>query len=85
MRAARLANAFVGTAIVALIGLLALQLWGRREALVALALGAVYIPLILVGQSVMSEPLFVLCLLGSIAVRACSSPHATAGWSWRAC
>ena len=36
-------------------------------ALVALALGAVYIPLILVGQSIMSEPLFVLCLLGAIA------------------
>jgi 4-amino-4-deoxy-L-arabinose transferase-like glycosyltransferase len=67
VRAARLANAVVGTAIVALIGLLAFQFWGRREALVALALGAVYIPLILVGQSVMSEPLFVLCLLGAIA------------------
>ena len=56
-----------GTGIVALIGLIAFQLWGRRVALVALALGAVYIPLILVGQSVMSEPLFVLCLLGAIA------------------
>ena len=64
---ARIANAFVGTGIVALIGLIAFQLWGRRVALVALALGAVYIPLILVGQSVMSEPLFVLCLLGAIA------------------
>ena len=57
----------VGTALVALIGLIAFQLWGRREALVALALGAIYIPLILVGQSVMSEPLFVVCLLGAIA------------------
>ena len=51
----------------ALIGVIALQLWGQREALVAMALGAVYIPLILVGQSVMSEPLFVLCMLGAIA------------------
>ena len=67
VRAARLANALVSTALVALIGLIAFQLWGRREALVALALGAVYIPLILVGQSVMSEPLFVVCLLGAIA------------------
>ena len=32
-----------------------------------MALGAVYVPLILVGQSVMSEPLFVLCMLGAIA------------------
>jgi 4-amino-4-deoxy-L-arabinose transferase-like glycosyltransferase len=46
---------------------IAFQLWGRREALAALALGAVYVPLILVGQSIMSEPLFVLCLLGAIA------------------
>ena len=51
----------------ALIGVLAFQLWGRRESLVAMALGAIYVPLILVGQSVMSEPLFVLCMLGSIA------------------
>jgi 4-amino-4-deoxy-L-arabinose transferase-like glycosyltransferase len=63
----RLANALVGTGIVALIGVIAFQLWGRREALAALALGTVYVPLILVGQSIMSEPLFVLCLLGAIA------------------
>jgi 4-amino-4-deoxy-L-arabinose transferase-like glycosyltransferase len=67
LEAARIANAFVGTGIVALIGVLALQLWGRRVALIAMALGAVYVPLILVGQSVMSEPLFVLCMLGSLA------------------
>ena len=34
-------------------------------------------PLILVGQSVMSEPLFVLCLLGAIAVR-----PAQTGYRW---
>ena len=58
---ARYVNALVGTGIVALIGVLARQLWGRREALVAMALGAVYLPLIEVGQAVMSEPLFALC------------------------
>jgi 4-amino-4-deoxy-L-arabinose transferase-like glycosyltransferase len=63
----RIANAFVGVGIVALIGVIAFQLWGRREALVALALGTVYVPLILVGQAIMSEPLFVLCMLGAIA------------------
>jgi 4-amino-4-deoxy-L-arabinose transferase-like glycosyltransferase len=67
VEAARLANAVVGTGIVALIGLIALMLWGRREALVAMALGAVYVPLIEVGQAVMSEPLFALCMLGAIA------------------
>jgi 4-amino-4-deoxy-L-arabinose transferase-like glycosyltransferase len=64
---ARIANAFVGVGIVALIGLIAFQLWGRREGLIALALATIYIPMILVGQSVMSEPLFVLCLLGALA------------------
>ena len=64
----------------ALIGVIAFQLWGRREALVAMALGAVYVPLILVGQSVMSEPLFVLCMLGAIAAARCG-----AGRCSRAC
>ena len=61
---ARLANALVGTGIVALIGMIALQLWGRRVALVAMALGAIYIPLILVGQSVMSRAAVRALLLG---------------------
>ncbi len=77
VEAARIANAFVGTGIVALIGLIAFQLWGRRVSLIALGLGAVYVPLILVGQSVMSEPLFVLCLLGAVA----SVLHSRA-WPW---
>jgi 4-amino-4-deoxy-L-arabinose transferase-like glycosyltransferase len=65
--AARIVNAFVGTGIVALIGVLAFQLWGQRVALVSMALGAVYVPLILVGQSVMSEPLAVLFMLAALA------------------
>lgn len=79
VEAARLVNAVVGTGIVALIGLIAFQLWGRREARVALAVGAVYVPLILVGQAVMSEPLFVLCMLGAIA---CLLHSRT--WPWAA-
>jgi len=63
---ARLVNALVGTGIVALIGVLARMLWGRREALVAMALAAVYLPLLEVGQAVMSEPLFALLMLGAI-------------------
>jgi 4-amino-4-deoxy-L-arabinose transferase-like glycosyltransferase len=66
-RAGRVANAFVGTAIVALIGVLSMQLFGRRVALVAMALGAVYLPLILVGGTLMSEPLFTALLLGALA------------------
>jgi 4-amino-4-deoxy-L-arabinose transferase-like glycosyltransferase len=63
---ARVAQALVGTVLVALVGLLAAQLWGRRVAILALALAAVYLPLILVGGSVMSEPLFDVFMLGAL-------------------
>jgi 4-amino-4-deoxy-L-arabinose transferase-like glycosyltransferase len=63
---ARIVNALVGTGIVALIGVLARMLWGRREALVAMALAAVYVPLLEVGQAVMSEPLFALLMLAAM-------------------
>jgi hypothetical protein len=65
--AGRVANALVGTAIVALIGVLSMQLFGRRVALAAVALGAVYLPLILIGGTLMSEPLFTALLLGALA------------------
>jgi 4-amino-4-deoxy-L-arabinose transferase-like glycosyltransferase len=67
LRVARIAQAFVGAAIVALIGVLAAQLWGSVAAIVALALGAVYVPLITVGGAVMSEPLFDVFMLASLA------------------
>jgi 4-amino-4-deoxy-L-arabinose transferase-like glycosyltransferase len=63
----RIANALLGTLVVALIGVIAAQLWSRRAALVAMALGAVYVPLILVGGSIMSEILFAALLLGALA------------------
>jgi 4-amino-4-deoxy-L-arabinose transferase-like glycosyltransferase len=77
-RAGRIANAFVGTAIVALIGLLAAQLFDRRIALAAMALAAVYVPLVLVGGSLMSEPLFAVLMLAALvaAIRHRRSPHA---------
>jgi 4-amino-4-deoxy-L-arabinose transferase-like glycosyltransferase len=62
----RIAQAFVGTAVVALIGVLAGQLFGAVAALLALGLAAIYVPLIVVGGSVMSEPLFDLCMLASL-------------------
>jgi 4-amino-4-deoxy-L-arabinose transferase-like glycosyltransferase len=63
---ARTVQAFVGTAVVALIGALATQLWGWATGLVATALGAVYVPLILVGGAVMSEPLFAMVMLATL-------------------
>ena len=64
---ARLLGAVIGTVLVALIGLVAGRLWGRRVALAALALGAVYLPLVLVGGAVMSEPLFAVFMVAAIA------------------
>jgi 4-amino-4-deoxy-L-arabinose transferase-like glycosyltransferase len=66
-RVARIAQAFVGAGVVALVGVLAAQLWGPIVALVALALTAVYVPLITVGGAIMSEPLFDLFMLASLA------------------
>jgi 4-amino-4-deoxy-L-arabinose transferase-like glycosyltransferase len=62
----RIANALVGTAVVALTGLLSAQVFNRRVALAAIALGAVYLPLILIGGALMSEPLFAALLLGGL-------------------
>ena len=64
---ARISQAFVGTAIVALIGLLAAQLAGGLVGMTALGLAAIFVPLITVGGSVMSEPLFAVFMLGSLA------------------
>jgi 4-amino-4-deoxy-L-arabinose transferase-like glycosyltransferase len=65
--AGRLEQAVIGTAVVALIGLIALQLWGRRPALIAGAIAAVYPPLIVAGTSLLTEPLFTALLLGGVA------------------
>jgi 4-amino-4-deoxy-L-arabinose transferase-like glycosyltransferase len=75
--AGRVANAFVGTAIVALIGVIALRLFGRRVALAAMALSAVYVPLVLISGTLMSEPLFAALLLGALAaaLQHRHSPH----------
>jgi 4-amino-4-deoxy-L-arabinose transferase-like glycosyltransferase len=74
---ARVAQAFVGTAVVALIGAVAMMLWGWPTGLVATALGAVYVPLITVGGAVMSEPLFVVAMLAALlaALAHRRSPH----------
>ncbi len=64
---ARLEQALIGTAIVGLIALIALQLWGRRTALVAGAIAGVYPPLIQAGTSLLTEPLFIAMVLAAIA------------------
>ena len=70
--AGRVANAVIGTALVALLGLVALQLWGRRVGLVALALAAIHPTLVLFGSGLQLEPLLAALLLGSLA---CALQH----------
>lgn len=63
----RLQQALIGTAVVALIALIALQLWGPLTALIAAAIAAAYPPLIFAGTSLLTEPLFTALLLGGVA------------------
>jgi hypothetical protein len=66
--AARLVQAaLVGVAGVVLVGLVAFQLWGTTAALLALGLAAVYPPLVVSASGLLSEPLFVVLELGSVA------------------
>jgi 4-amino-4-deoxy-L-arabinose transferase-like glycosyltransferase len=79
--AGRVLNAVLGVAIVALVYLLALELWGRREGLVAAAIAAAFPPLVLMNALV-SEPLF---LVGELAVLVCVLRFRDARrWRWAA-
>jgi 4-amino-4-deoxy-L-arabinose transferase-like glycosyltransferase len=64
---ARRLQIVIGTVLVAMIGLLAAQLWGGVVALVAMALAAVYVPLVTMSGTVMSEPLFTVFMLGALS------------------
>jgi 4-amino-4-deoxy-L-arabinose transferase-like glycosyltransferase len=67
IRDARLGQALLGTLTVALIGLLAWQIWGRRTAIAALAIAAVFPPLLIWGASLLTEPLFLPLELATLA------------------
>jgi 4-amino-4-deoxy-L-arabinose transferase-like glycosyltransferase len=77
----RILGVVIGTLIVLLTGTVARQLWGKRASLLAMGGAAVYIPLILVGGAVMSEPLFALLLLGALAA-ALQHRRSTHRWRW---
>ena len=79
--AARVFLAVLGAGVVALIGLLALQLWGRRASLWATALAALYVPLGLIGSSLLSETLFIFFELAAIAA-ALAARRRESGWRW---
>lgn len=64
--AGRIAQAIVGAGVVALVGLVALELWGSTVALVAAGLAAVFPPFIIDGMTLLTEPLFVLLEMAAV-------------------
>ena len=67
VNAGRIVQALVGTLTVMLTGLVGYLLWGRRIGLWALAISALYLPLILLGFTLYSEPLFIACEMAALA------------------
>jgi 4-amino-4-deoxy-L-arabinose transferase-like glycosyltransferase len=65
--APRVVGAIVGTAAVGLLGLVALWLFGRRVALAAMGLAAIFPPLIMVSVATLAEGLFVALVLAALA------------------
>ena len=63
----RLLQALLGTIGVALVGLVAWQVWGKRVALLSMALAAIAPPLLIPGAALLSEPLFLVLELAAIA------------------
>jgi 4-amino-4-deoxy-L-arabinose transferase-like glycosyltransferase len=65
--ALRVIQAFLGVLTVALIGLIALRIWSGGVALVAMAIAAVYPPLVISGTGILLEPIFLPLELGAVA------------------
>jgi 4-amino-4-deoxy-L-arabinose transferase-like glycosyltransferase len=78
--AGRLVEAALGALVVLLTCLIALRLWGRRVALIAAGIAAVYPPLVLVGSSLLSESLFIPFVLGSVLA---ALVYRDSGHRWR--
>jgi 4-amino-4-deoxy-L-arabinose transferase-like glycosyltransferase len=89
--AARVLNALLGTVVVALTGLLALRLFGRRTALAAMGVGALCPPQLVVGATLLSETVFTALALGALLLllpsarggapgRASRAARAPRGW-----
>ena len=79
--AARVAQALVGTLVVALLGAIAGLVWGRAAGLAALALAAVHTPFAMVGASLVSETLFLAFELGAVAC-ALVAGRTPRPWRW---
>jgi 4-amino-4-deoxy-L-arabinose transferase-like glycosyltransferase len=64
--AGRVANAILGALAVLLLYLIVKRIWGRRIALVAAVLAALFPPLVLLSRDLLSESLFVALELGTV-------------------
>jgi 4-amino-4-deoxy-L-arabinose transferase-like glycosyltransferase len=78
---ARAFQAVLGTLTVALIGLLGLRLGGRRSAIAAMAIAAVFPPLILLDTSLVTETLFLPLVLGALLAALEARERASRGWT----
>jgi Dolichyl-phosphate-mannose-protein mannosyltransferase len=65
--APRVFGALLGALAVALLGFVASRLFDRRVAVVAMALAAVFPPLVMVSVAQLSEGLFIVLVLGALA------------------
>lgn len=72
---ARVTQAVVGAATVAMIGVIAGRLWSRQVGLVAMALAALFPPFVILGSLLFAEPLAVFLELLSVlfVMRACET------------
>ncbi|MDQ6746433.1 MAG: glycosyltransferase family 39 protein [Actinomycetota bacterium] len=75
--AARVVESLLGALSVALIGLIATRIWGRRIGVMALGIAAVAPPLVVLSTALVSESLFVPLILAAVAagLEARRSPH----------
>src|SRR5436305_5008460 len=83
VNAALVLQALLGTLAVVLTGLVAFMLWGGRASLWTMAVFAVYLPLILIGFQLYSEPLFIVWEMAAVvcALHARSSPVGRKRWA----
>jgi 4-amino-4-deoxy-L-arabinose transferase-like glycosyltransferase len=79
--AGRVANALLGVLAVLLVYLIANRLWGRRVALIAGTLAAVFPPLVLLATELMSESLFVALELGCVLAVLAFRDRGTLRWA----
>jgi 4-amino-4-deoxy-L-arabinose transferase-like glycosyltransferase len=64
--AGRIVGALLGAAAVALLYLIVLRIWGRRIALIAAFLAAIFPSLVLLSRDLLSEQLFIALELGAV-------------------